>query len=77
MRGEGACRLLGFLSRSSSPATLSSELVRSLGCAITQTHTRRHTHFLRTAGVTIVLLFFGDNAEMLTFGGSGGGICSV
>lgn len=34
-RGEGACRPPDFLSRSSSPATLSSELVRTLGCAET------------------------------------------
>lgn len=36
MRKEGACRPPGFLSRSSSPAMLSSELVRPLGC--TETH---------------------------------------
>lgn len=32
MGKEGACRPPGFLSRSSSPAMLSSELVRPLGC---------------------------------------------
>lgn len=45
MRGEGAYKEQGFLTRSSSPAMLSSELVRALGC----THGNKPTCRLSSA----------------------------